>query len=308
MKIDDLFNKTNVDVSTNIQNPIVCNDMLNGWTVEQMSKGFKRSVSLAVSYFGDSENKLDNPRMPFIDDMVAQIVYAMDVYSTRHSDIHILHREWRSGYPDVQIDFCVEFLIRRPSNFLNFMTVVNKILDDYMENNLEFIGQSQFRDLNNVEMPDRNEYFYTAAIFLTTLRFGCSPFCRTPNILRSRFKNTNLNACDTLLYEMLQHEKDNIETFSKIIKTESFVDDVIDLSRRLYKSDMFNVRDDIGLRLLTHSVADFTWKYISMRLLHTTDTQAKEIRKYIEKVHKRLDEIKYITEVTLDPYNIDFHY
>ena len=316
MKTDELYNTSSVDVrvlaqdvSKTIEEQMADSEPITEWIERQKADGYRRSYGLFISYFGDSQSGKDEPRLPPIELMVEQLNYALEIYSERHSDVHLTLREWKAGYPNIEIDFCVEFSSRRPLKFLNFLTVFHALFDEFMENELEFLGQTYFRDFSKPNKPERDEKFYTAEIFLTTMRYGYCQYCRTLDIMKDRLKGSGLDACRKIFAELDKNVYENIEDFPAYATSREFESDVVNLSIKLsrgcFLKGPFVSFDDIDLRILTHAVANFMWKHL-LRQLVMKDERSEVSNKYLTIVHSKLDCERYEVCVNLDSPISDF--
>ena len=291
MKTDELFNSTEVDVSK-AATPRITHS-LEQWVDYQREAGFKRSFCFAIAYFGDSDNDYDNPRLPDIDLLVSKIEYALDVYTTKHSDVHIEEREWKNGYPDVQLDFCAEFSIRRPYNFLNFITFAEDCYDEYLDKNPEFLGQTMFRDFDNIKMPKRDEEFYTPQIVLTALRYGFNKYTRTKDIADMRLRKTDYDSYKFLVAEIEDGYPRGYEDWK-------FVAECLTMANTLRMCRMFPKFDSIDLRRLAHHVFDWTWKYKCKNLGVSLKNKINKNASLIKGFHETLDRKKFIETVYPD--------
>lgn len=308
MKVDDLYNTSSVDVRVlaqdvpkTIEEQIADSEPITEWIERQKADGYRRSYGLFIGYFGDSESGKDEPRLPPIELMIEQLNYALEIYSERHSDVHLNLSEWKLGYPNIEIDFCVEFSSRRPLKFLNFLTVFHALFDEFMENEPEFLSQTYFRDFSRSNKPKRDEKFYTAEIFLTTMRYGYCQYCRTLDIMKERLKDSGLDACRNIFIEFDNGVYESASDFPANATSYQFESDVVNLSIRLSQGGFLKgpFVYDIDLRILTHAVADFMWKYL-LRQLVAKDERSKVNSKYLASVHKKLDKEKYETWTDLE--------
>ena len=287
MKIDDLYNKTSVDISVLKSDMNVSDCPIEQWISYQREAGFKQSFCLGIAYYGDLEHE-NNPHYPDIDLLVEQIAYALDVYTEKHSDVHIEHREWREGYPDTQIDFCAEFSIKRSEDFLNFVTFVEERYSDFMDNNDEFLGQSMFREFSDYEKPDRNEPFYSVQFILTTIKHGFTKYTRTENIFKMRTKKKNgtkLKSFEVMLRELVD-KRSIMHTAFGITK------DLVYVAEHLYRCNMFDKHFcSIDIIVLAHQLLDWIWKYKSKYIGIPYRPYGESEQKFLKTVHERIDKV-----------------
>lgn len=321
MNTDELFSTTSTDISKAIQTSVACSDMLPAWIDDQKAQGYRHSFCLAIFYDGDSDNNIFNPREPDTDLLIEQIYYAMDTYAARHSDIHILSRPIDDRHPAVEIDFCTEFSVRRPEQFINFVTTICNLYDEYLEKNTEFLGEWGERDFYSEKLfLERDEPFFTAAILLTTLRYGFTRYTRNDDIIKIRLKDTALEHFRDIFQELYMGSMDTLKSFPCGVTARDMAFEIIDLSRRLYRARMFDgFYDDINLRRLTHFVFDWVTAYLAdWRLLDGTVSLDEEPprrvrhaavnKEYLAIGHQYLDKAKYWTEFQLDPPETTFCY
>ena len=304
MKIDELYNKTSVDISVLKSDINVSDCPIEQWISYQREAGFEQSFCLGIAYYGDLEHKA-NPRYPDIDLLIEQIAYALDVYTEKHSNVHIERTEWKEGYPDTQIDFCAEFSIKRSKDFLNFVTFIEKRYSDFMDINVdEFLGQSMFRDFNDYEKPDRNESFYSGQLILTIIKHGFTKYSLTEDIfkMRTKVESNRLFSFEVMLRELVDKRSIN-HTALGVTK------DLIYVAERLYRCDMF---DDhfcsIDITVLAHQLLDWIWKYKSKYIGIPYRPYGESEQKFLKTAHERIDKAKCIETVYSDSDKIDLEW